>query len=411
MRSEIPNGRTVLTLGLGALTLLAATHTAHAQTNPNCNDATMFPNPIYLAGSSAFEPTAGKIAVKLSAQTTKYTLIYKATASCDGPAAIVGNVTLTGNGDTFTVDPADATKVVTKQCSLDATATKADIGACDVSYDACTGTAVPSGVADFSGPVQAMEFIVPEVNTTITAISSEQAAAIWGCGMPGMVGMFTDETAIQQRNAQSGTQIMVSKYIGVPAAMMKGVMNGTGGNLVTSLLAVTSNPQAAIGFYAADGYDTKRATLNALAFRGVGQTKAYYADSTAAATDKKNVRDGHYQIFGPVHLFANVGTGTVATGNAKKAIDWIQGTAEIEAGKPLGFIDIEGGAGMVPQCAMNVKRDSDGGLLKPYTPPVKCGCYFEKVVTQTSSAACVPCTTDASCSGGKTCQSQFCELP
>lgn len=406
MRSALRIAKPLVMLVFGALALLAGARSAAAQSN--CNDTTLYPNPIYLAGSSAFEPTAGKIAVKLAAQTTPYTLIYKGTASCDGPAAIRDNVTLTGNADHFTLN-ADGTTVAMGPCSLDAAPTKADVGVADVDYNACYGMPLPAGLGDFSGPVQAMQFVVPEANTTITAISAEQAQDIWGCGMSGMIGMFTDELAIQQRNAQSGTQIMVSKYIGVPAANFKGVANASGGNLVTSLLAVAA-PQTAIGFFASDGYDARRTTLNALAFRGFGQNKAYYADSTAAAIDKKNVRDGHYQIFGPVHFIANIGTGIAPTGNAKKLIDWVQGTAEIEAGKPLGYIDIEANSGTVPQCAMKVARETDGGFLKPYKPAVSCSCYFEKVVTQSSSADCVPCADSSTCATGKTCQSQFCEI-
>jgi len=68
---------------VGAFALLARVGLAHAQaTNPSCNDATMFKNPIYLTGSSAFEPTASRIAVKLSALATPYTVIYNSTGSC-----------------------------------------------------------------------------------------------------------------------------------------------------------------------------------------------------------------------------------------------------------------------------------------------------------------------------------------
>ena len=411
MISKTSTGRSAAALGLGVLALAGGAQMAQAQDAgaalPNCNDATMFPNPIYLAGSSAFEPAAAKIAVKLSTQATPYNFIYKATASCDGPANIRDKLTLAGTGDYFVLDPSDPTntKAVTKQCSLDAVVTKADVGVADVSYTSCFSDTLPAGMAESLGPVQTMLFVVPKMNTTMTAISAEQAAAIWGCGAAGAVSPYIDETAIQQRNATSGTQIMVSKYIGVPAAAFKGVANATGGALVTSLLAVTDFSKA-IGFYAADGYDTKRATLTSLAFRGFNQDKAYYADSTASATDKKNTRDGHYQIFGPLHLFT---TGTAPTGVAKKAIDWIQGTSEIVAGKPLSFVDIEAGSGLVPQCAMKVIRDTDGGFLKPYKPPVSCSCYYEMVVTNSSSGECVPCMDNSACTGGKTCQSNFCE--
>ena len=121
MRADVPLRSIFVGLGFGALALLGGARAATAQTNPNCNDTTMFPSPIYLAGSSAFEPTASQIAVKLAKQATPYTLIYKATASCDGPSAIRDNVTLTGNGDHFIIDPADAAgvRVLTQQCVLD----------------------------------------------------------------------------------------------------------------------------------------------------------------------------------------------------------------------------------------------------------------------------------------------------
>jgi ABC-type phosphate transport system substrate-binding protein len=403
--------RLAVPTGLAALVLFGSARVALAQTTTvNCNDTTMFPNPIYMGGSSAFEPTAAQIAVKLAALATPYTLIYKATASCDGPADIRDALILTGSADHFVLN---GTTVATQQCVLDpagAAPITADVGIADVAYDACfPGSTVPAGMKDFPGPVQAMQFIVPKANTTVTAISADQAAAIWGCGTTSGVAPFTDETAIEQRNAQSGTQIMVSKYIGVSPDAMKGVMNGTGGNLVTSLLAVT-NPQVAIGFLASDAYDSRRTTLNALAFKGFGQTKAYYADSDPAVHDKQNVRDGHYMIFGPEHFFAKVdGTG-VAIGNAKKLIDWVQGTVAIDATKPYGYIDIEGLAGMVPQCAMKVSRDTDGGLLKPYKPAVSCGCYYQQVVTAVMPPPnCTPCQDSTSCTGGKTCQTGFCE--
>ena len=63
---------------------------------------------------------------------------------------------------------------------------------------------------------------------------------------------------------------------------------------------------AAIGFLGADVYDGDRATLNALAFEAVGQTKAFYADSTSRRSDRQNVRDGHYTMWGYEHMFAYV---------------------------------------------------------------------------------------------------------
>ena len=388
-------------IGAALLAPLGWAGTAQAQM-PNCNDP-MFPNPIVMAGSSAIEPTLAKMAVKLAAQNV--TIIYKPTASCDGPNAITNDTVLTGNADYYVVNAADATKVDIKNCSLDNVPTKALIGISDVSYNACVG-ALPANLGDYQAMVQAMLLVVPELNKTTTTMSAEQAQVIWGCGMKG--ANFTDETAIQQRNAQSGTQIMVSKYIGLSAEAMKGHANAKTGDLVASLLAVP-DPQKAIGFVAADAYETRRGMLNALAFRGFDQMKAYYPDSDANAVDKINVRDGHYVIQGPLHLITKVdGNKAVADANAKKMIDWLQGTADIEVGKPATYIDIVAGIGNVPQCAMKVRRESDGGFLQAYKPAAPCGCYFVKAVTKAEPAGCTACTSDTTC-GDKKCRFGYCE--
>jgi hypothetical protein len=408
------NGRKNLIAGSAAAVSCLLAGVAHGQAVPNCNDTTMFPNPIYLSGSSAFEPTAGNMAIKLSAQTgaDKVTIIYKATSSCDGPTNIGGNVTLTGSADYF-VPSATNPDVATKaSCSLDAAVTKADVGVCDVFYENCPGNAatIPATMTDVQGPVQAMIFIVPESNTTSTSLSAEEAQDIWGCGMTGAVEPFTsDVTDTQQRNSGSGTQGVVAKAINVPPGSFKGKMNAAGGDLVTSLLAAP-NPPSAIGFLAADSYDTKRTTLNALAFRAFTQTKAFYADSTADTLDKKNVRDGHYVVWGPEHFFATYDATTKMITNPKAAkfIGMINGTVATTA---FNYIDIEGKAGVVPQCAMKVSRDQDGGFLKPYTPAAPCGCYYESVVTKTPTPpGCTACPNgDGDCTGGKKCFNKFCE--
>jgi hypothetical protein len=242
----------------------------------------------------------------------------------------------------------------------------------------------------------------------------EQAAAIWGCGAKGLQTPFVEETnAIQQRSPSSGTQIMFARAIGVPEGNFKGKSNSSGGALVTSLLAV-ADPQTAIGILAADAYASRRSTLNAVAFRGRGQTKAYYADSDANAVDKKNVRDGHYVIQGPLHLFTSVtGSKQPSATRAKQVLDWLTGAAPIDPTDTsnTNYTSTVARLGDIPQCAMRVQLDKDGGSFSPFKPTVSCNCFFDKAVTQsaTAPAGCVECTSDANCTGGKTCQTGFCE--
>ena len=83
------------------------------------------------------------------------------------------------------------------------------------------------------------------------------------------------------------------------------VKEGGSGAVATAVGGYTT-PAAAVGFLGADVYDANRTTLGALAFAAVGQTKAFYADSTPSAVDRQNVRDGHYTMWGYEHMFAYV---------------------------------------------------------------------------------------------------------
>ncbi len=399
------NLRTKLLIALVTAAPAFGIGSAHAQ-DPDCSNATLFPNPVYLAGSSAIEVMVKVFAVKVKSTAT---IIFQSIASCDGPNAIKNNTTLTGKASYYEVDPADATKVVIKKCSLDAAVTKADVGVADVTYKTCVGEARPATLGEWSGPVQAMLFAVPELNVTTTSISAQQGQSIWGCGA-GSGTPFTDELAIQQRTQASGTQNMIAKYLGLSPAMMKGKMNASTTDMANSLAAV-ADPQKAIGFIAADGYESRRATLNALAFRGFDQTKAYYADSDANSTDKRNVRDGHYMIQGPLHLIAALDGSGQPSPKAKQLLDWLTGTVQVDSTNANSYIDIVAGVGNVPSCAMQVKRDDDGGFLKPYAPAVSCGCYFEAKATKAVPAGCTACTSNAGCASiaGTSCQTGYCE--
>jgi ABC-type phosphate transport system substrate-binding protein len=410
----------------GALGILLGASGAQAQAapDPDCNDA-QFPNPVYLTGSTAFQPMLAKMAVAIqTANQTKpaseqVTLIYFGSASCDGAAAAQSQPSLTGSGQYYipNPDPSHVGEALTKTCVFDDAAKggnlglKPAIGVSDVSLSSCPGApaTLPAGLGEWRGPVQSMLIVVPKENVTTTAISAEQGAAIWGCGTAGGVTPFVDETAIMQRSSSSGTQILVSKAIGVPPSAFKGVPNSSSGALVTSLLGV-GNRQIAIGFLAADAFQSpaNAGTMNAVAFRAFNQTKAYYADSDPTSIDKRNVRDGHYAIQGPLHFYAPVTAGQPAA-LTKKALDWISGAVPLDSTKPNGYIDVVANAGDVPQCAMKVQLSGDGGYFAPFTPPVSCGCYFESVVTKTTPAACAPCVDSSTCSPGKTCQTGFCE--
>ena len=74
---------------------------------------------------------------------------------------------------------------------------------------------------------------------------------------------------------------------------------------------------------------------------------------------------------------------------------------------PLNATEVIVDLGFIPDCAMRVSRDSQGGELSPYTPAEPCGCFFQERVGA-SISACAACTDDSACTTGS-CNLGFCE--
>ena len=68
-------------------------------------------------------------------------------------------------------------------------------------------------------------------------------------------------------------------------------------------------------------------------------------------------------------------------------------------------------SGLVPPCAMTVKRTSEMGPLQAYSPPAACGCYFEATVPDGQApASCRSCVGPADCAGDRpACNNGYCE--
>src|SRR6266700_6146940 len=301
---------------------------------PSCGDTTLFPNPIYITGSTAFEPTALAMGVQLSARTAgtgKVSLLYvQGSGSCSGVAAVKDNSDLTGVAHYFPAGLSGSTP----SCTIPA-GVKADLAVSDVFYETCGLGTRASTITDALGPAQAMIIVVPAAAATAPlSITVEEAADVWGCGQRGMVMPWIVETAIQQRSQSSGTQNVVARAINVLASAFHGTQNTGTGNVINSLLNMDNDntlrptmkltiadPNTAIGFIAADAYDTgtNRRNLRALAFRGFEQNLAYYADSAPDVFDKANVREGHYVVWGYEHLITRIDTGGAPLSSAAKS--------------------------------------------------------------------------------------------
>jgi len=396
------NGK-ILWKSLPIVALALAGGRAYAQ------DCTLGPNAIVLSGSSAMGPTVKATAGSLLAM-GNIDVFYYAPGSCTGTNAFLAGDDLVGKS----ADHYDAMGNKTT-CTLPA-GTKADLGVTDVFVEVCTGGTKPAGVTDFPGFIQSMLYVVPRISTQ-NALVAEEGYFVFGAGTTGFQGMtispWVDQTKFAIRNAGSGTQQMIARSISLTAEAMKGTDSGGTGGVVTALTTANGTPataEPAIGIISSDAYDVNRMNLKALAFQAFKQKHAYYPDSTASGFDKKNVRDGHYTIWGPLHMVAKTGADGKATKQqVQDFIDYVQ------LKKPLGttkFIDVIIGAHVVPSCAMKVQRSTEMGPLSPYTPPAgtACGCYFDdKFKTAGTTSSCTACPNGNECPTGKMCSNGFCE--
>jgi hypothetical protein len=389
----------VRSLPLVALALVAGR--AHAA------DCVLGANAIVISGSTAMGPTVKATASPLLTA-GNIDVYYYHPGSCTGTNAYLNGDDLTGKS----VDHYDMTGALTT-CTLPA-GSKADMGVSDVFTEVCTGGPKPANVIDVQGPIQSMLFVVPAMSQQ-KALVAEEGYFVFGFGTAGYMGAtvapWADQTKFAIRNSGSGTQQMISRAVGLTADQMKGMDAGGSTQVLTALTTANATPataEPAIGILSSDVYDVHRDVLKSLAFQAFKQKHAYYADSSTTSTDKRNVRDGHYNVWGPIHLVAKTGAdGKTAKTQVQDFIDYFS------LKKPLmgvKMIDVITDAHVVPQCAMKVKRDVEMGPLAPSTPAAgtACGCYFEEHL-KAGSSGCTACTDNSTCTGGKTCSNGFCE--
>lgn len=412
---------------LAAVGLLAATHVARAAdmtcadqgTNkPACSSLT---NPIYVSGSTALEPLYKAFGKTLQAAGTVRSIVYikgGTEASCSGIRRMTQSPP-EKLGASLTAKRVDSTGAIC-DCTIDAGGVDVTVAVSDVFAPTCdvAETAVTaSSLKDFQGPVNSMTFVAPK-NAQPTAVSFEQAFLLFGFGAMYNVTPWTNKDYYFIRPEYSGTLRMISAYIGLPATKWQGKSkNAAGdadagsGDVYKAITGAQTMLDQYIGILGNDYLLTQLTTTPAdadkvktLAFRGAKQRYAYYPDSSPTSLDKRMVRDGHYLIAGPAHLFAKVnGAGDIVDAGAKALIDLVR--SEDDAAT---LDTIAKTAHLVPQCAMSVQRTTDGGQLSKFTPTNACDCYFEKAVGATVPASCVTCDGGTPCATG-TCRRGVCE--
>jgi hypothetical protein len=375
---------------------------------------------VYMTGSSNFLALLGKLA-PIVTRRTGLIPVFRTTDSCTGARSMYPASSQT---DRIIRDPAPGSIAPYAQyfladgphdCLLGPSGVEVHVGEAEIAAETCGLQKDSAHVSHNPGPILPILFVVPRKSLE-TTISAEAAREVLGNG--GHVIPWTDPSLFYVRATGTATTRLIGLAIDVPVPPNRfwGIDQGSAQKLANNLQLMTDPVQAqqAIGILGSDNYDTNRYNLKALAFQAKGQRCSYLPDSSLFSRDKINVRDGHYPIWGTLHFFAAVSNGAFLSPEAEKFIS-LFGLSPL----PLDLIDAFIDSSWIPECAMNVQRETELGDLGTGHPPAyPCGCYFDAKTSGKTPTGCSPCTTNDDCTDAlrpgydparPACNFQFCE--
>jgi len=389
----------------------ALTATIKAVSPPVVKCADAGPNVIYMTGTSDFGPLLKQVTPLLATNTPSYRAVFMAGTSCGGVSAVF-DPTLTLIKDV----PGTQTKAANYayyfddagtqvSCSLDPAGNAVDIGVSNLYSTVCSPNYVSGAtVAGYLGPVVTFGFTVPAVSTQ-SSISVEAAHIVFGLGGQNFAGLsatpWIDPAYYSIRNSGAGSTALAAELIHVPRTAFWGV-DRLSTDAIRDSLNASAAPEQSIGILSIDYADKARGNLRVLYLQGEGQLSGFLPDSTATSLNKANVRDGHYPLWGYVHFY---------TANINGAPSAAAGAFVTRFSVPKldqALVDAMIDASLVPQCAMNVARDTEMGGFLRNPNNYQCGCYFD--YRTSGKASCAPCVTPNDCPAGTpACNYGFCE--
>ena len=377
------------------------------------------PNPVMLLGATGFPMEALAKAMGKDA-----TLYFQESGSCDAVASVILRTKLHGVVTTYDSEGQKSRCTLTEEHPADLALSALFASSCGGQAGLAEPVDLPAGVADELGPISPVMLATPATSKE-RAISAEAAYRVFGLAGSSRVAPWNDERYVFRRRPSSGNQQTIARTLGIPADLLRGRDSNGSSNMLAALLS-TDDPTRTIGISSSEIVDTNRDALKALAYQHYGQPAAFYPDSDPGSLDRRNVRDGHYFMWIPLHVFGKTASGEpIAAMNPTLDPDGTRKAERDAAVKrllyvmvsrqqaPVRGVDLFGAMkrqGNVPSCAMKVRRAKDGAPLESYSPPVSCSCAFEAATPGTTRADCKSCRDSSECSGAKhTCSFGFCE--
>jgi hypothetical protein len=344
--------------------------------------------------------------------------VLRTTSSCTGVRSM-NPESATYAADHYIKDPTTTTDTFAQiflgdgtpavSCLLGAGVVAVDLGESEIAQETCGGPVNPPDlVGETLGPILPIVFAVPRLSKQKT-ISAAAAQQVFGGG--GGVPPWEDPGFLFIRGQGTATLRLVAKEIGLLPNQFWGIDQGSGLAMAQNLSLLTSpgDADATLGMLGTDIYDQPayRDSLKALGFQAQGQSCAYLPDSTLISRDKINVRDGHYPLWGRIHFFAARSNGMLISPAAAEFMSLFA--------SPVADPDVLSAiitSGLIPPCAMKVRRVSDLGDFTYFDPPpVACGCAFEaQVGLDPLRPECAACTSNSDCPQSRpSCRYGYCE--
>ncbi|MGC4094542.1 MAG: hypothetical protein QM756_42830 [Polyangiaceae bacterium] len=424
-----------------------ASAAAHAQTLPEADiDCVDLPDPkLFIEAGDTQMTMLGDLARALRDEQSPLTLVYLPRSSCTlAENVFKGNPTLEAMRYVPSAAEAPSWDGTPHQCRNRTQGFPIDLGIAATFVTSCSRTVQmlrPDSIAIFEGPVQAYGFVVPEgsLDAALGAITQEEAYYVFsGQGPQYDVVPWNLEAnpvggtpTVYIRQATTSTLLTLASNVApalLPASSWVGYrLSGQQDRSSVVISGVANAPastrDASIGILGVDLYDRARDRLDMLAYRAAGQHYAYYPDSTPARRDKRNVRDGHYVPWAYTEYLTAVDANKLPlSADVQRVLDLVSARTPTRLVSQSGTspaydidaMEVLAKNGLVPDCAMRVRRAFDGGDLSLYAPEASCGCFFETIqdadlVNDPAwSKQCVSCSDEAPCAAG-VCNRGFCE--
>ncbi len=409
-----PRRRPVLrrtTLLLSLLTSVALAQTAVPTIK--CKDATQGrANVVYVVGTASLRGFLGLVSTQVQAD--GFSIVYQAKSSCEvvgsvldvSPSAHLMKDVPAANGKPANYAIVFLPDGAAKECFLDPAGNTVDVGVSDLYATTC-GYGLGTATRDYEGPVLAMALVV-SASSSQRSISAEAAYMAFGMGgNAGRAAPWTDPALFFVGDANSGTQQLIARAIQVPAEKWWGADRGSSSAVRTGLkLLAAADAEKGLGILSMDIADDERDNLRTLAFKPFGGQCGYLPDAKDTSFEKRNVRDGHYPIWGSVHFL----TTTTGGGPSPAALALVARFAVPRLDQRLVSTIIA--SHLIPKCAMKVRRTAEMGPFSARgSDDFGCDCSFEAAATGVTPTGCTPCSSNAACpASAPTCNYGYCEV-